>query len=122
MLGSLSRNGYGGNMHTDLLDLAMDLFENCAALEEECNPGFWIPTIACLLEDIRAHRDADELARMAFLECEEIELPRMQLSNKALGLVLGLWTSTNYLDDDAPGWEWAQTTYLGGDDVLREEM
>lgn len=109
-------------MNAELLDLAMDLFEQCPVLEQEQNPGFWVPTIACLLEDLREHRDADELTRMAFLECEEINLPRMQMSNKALGLVLGLWTTKNCLDDDAPGWEWAQTTYLGGDDVLREEM
>lgn len=100
-------------MNTELLDLAYDLFENCPALaEEEANPGYWVPTIACLLEDVREHRDADELTRMAFLESEDIEMPRTRLTNKALGLVLGLWRTENCLDDDAPGWEWASSTFL----------
>ena len=105
--------------HPELIDLAMDLFDQCPAMADEQNPGFWVPTIACLLEDLLAHKDADELVRMAFLECEEIDLPRMRLTNKALGLVLGLWTAKNCLSDDAPGWEWAQTSWIGDDDVLR---
>lgn len=100
-----------GVVNLELVDLAYELFEGCEALDES-NPGFWVPAISCMLEDMLELREADEMERMAWLYSEDIHLPRLTVSNRSVGLILGLWTPENCLSDDAPGWSWAYDSEL----------
>ncbi len=98
-------------MNTAFLDLACELFGGCEALEEQ-NAGYWVPVIAMFLEDLKAHREADELERMAWMYSADIDMPRVAVTNRTLGCILGLWDEENWLSDEAPGWEWACSSYL----------